>query len=133
MSTVGANPLMPTDLGRLRNQGRSCRCADSPSCDTCRLVASCDYFIEVAKRNKDAASELRGENERLTWKVLGLEAARDEVIRYKAESERQLRAKCDEIGALLEETLTLRHRLFNLTFDDLSESERVKAISRTIG
>jgi hypothetical protein len=59
--------------------------------------------VEVLPR-EDLVREcrrLREENERLTWKVLSLEAKCDEVLRYKAECERQLSAKCDEIGALM--------------------------------
>lgn len=95
----------------------------------------CGLTLHVASHHTiyDCCKNLRSENERLTWKVLGLESTCDEVKRYKAETERQLQVKIAEIGTLLEEVNILRHRLCNLTFDDLSDAERVRAIGRTLG
>lgn len=59
--SLQANPLLPSDLVPLRERAAQCPCRDFPSCDKCRLIATCDYLIDVALRNKAAAIELEME------------------------------------------------------------------------
>jgi hypothetical protein len=53
--SLQANPFAPHELVRLREVANRCRCSDCPSCDACRFIATCDYLIDLALRNKAAA------------------------------------------------------------------------------
>jgi hypothetical protein len=55
--SLGANAFIPQDLERLREAARRCRCMDIPSCDACRLIATCDYLTGVALKNKEASEK----------------------------------------------------------------------------
>ena len=70
-----------------------------------------------------------------TWERSGVQrlfATIDAERAGRRETERQFQAKCDEIGALLDEVRLLRDRFTHLTADDLSDDERMKFISRTM-
>jgi hypothetical protein len=132
-ATVSANPETLRAMRRGTKERKE-PMSKRPTCDTpgCgreipvggeghpEICPMCLYWMREVDRVRAAA---------VTYE----RASCDEVKRYKAETERQLQAKIEEIGTLLEEVNILRHRLSNLTFDDLSDEERMKAISRTLG
>jgi hypothetical protein len=119
------------------------------SCETCfRNSDGVEQLRRAEMRRKPIVDPLSEAEERdwrqfafaltregSTWERSGVQrlfATIDAERAGRRETERQFQAKCDEIGALLDEVHLLRDRLTHLTADDLSNAERIKFISRTM-